>query len=85
MALAAELLPDLILCDVMMPRLDGYGVIDALKASERTSGIPCIFLSASADAADLEAGLARGAATYLTKPFTLSDLLETVRRHIPAK
>lgn len=82
-AVAHEASPDLVICDVLMPLKTGYEVIDALKASSTTAHIPCIFLSASADPADLEAGLARGAATYLTKPFSLAELLATVRHHLP--
>lgn len=82
-ALAREILPDLVVCDILMPRKTGLEVIDVLKASPETDKIPCIFLSASADEADLQAGLTRGAATYLTKPFTLSGLLATIRRFLP--
>lgn len=80
---ARELLPDLILCDVLMPRLNGFAVVEALKAFPETAQIPFVFLSASADPADLEAGLAQGASAYLTKPFILSELLQTIRKLLP--
>lgn len=82
LALARSALPDIILCDVMMPGLDGHGVLDGLRAQPETAGIPLIFVSASADAADLEAGLSRGAANYLTKPFTIRDVLDVLRAEL---
>ena len=80
--LAQTSAPDIILCDVMMPGLDGYGVLDGLRAQPATAGIPLIFVSASADAADLEAGLSRGAANYLTKPFTIRDVLDVLKTEL---
>lgn len=79
LALAKSELPDIIICDVMMPGLDGFGVLDAVLSDPTTSRIPFIFLSASADATDLVAGLSRGATTYITKPFKLGDVLAVVR------
>jgi CheY-like chemotaxis protein len=60
--------PDLILCDVMMPELDGYGVIAALQGDPETANIPFIFLTAKGEKPDIRAGMNLGADDYLTKP-----------------
>ncbi|MCU0516910.1 MAG: EAL domain-containing protein [Oscillatoria sp. Prado101] len=73
--LAREHRPDLIVCDIMMPELDGYGVLDALRADPATAAIPFIFLTAKADQGDLRFGMNLGADDYLTKPFRRSELL----------
>ncbi len=76
--------PDVILLDVMMPRMDGHELLRLLKASDKTSEIPVIFLSAKAQQKDVEAGLELGADGYLTKPFdsrTLSDEVEEIVRN----
>ena len=73
--LAQEHQPDLIVCDIMMPELDGYGVLEALRADPATAAIPFIFLTAKADQADLRFGMNLGADDYLTKPFRRSELL----------
>lgn len=71
-------LPDVILCDVMMPSLDGFGVLQALRADAATAAIPFVFLSASAEQSDLQNGLALGACHYVTKPFNLKSLLQVL-------
>jgi len=76
--LAQEHLPDLILCDVMMPELDGYGVLHILSKNSLTAGIPFIFLTAKAEKSDIRAGMSLGADDYITKPFDGSDLLSVV-------
>lgn len=76
--LAQEQLPDLILCDVMMPELDGYGVLTALRQNPATSGIPFIFTTAKASKTDLRQGMELGADDYLTKPFTADELLSAI-------
>lgn len=76
--LARTHLPDLILCDVMMPELDGYGVLTALRSEPATSAIPFIFLTAKADKTDLRQGMNLGADDYLTKPCTADELLEAI-------
>ncbi len=83
-------LPDLVLCDIMMPELDGYGVAEVLGRQAETSNIPLIFLTAKADAADFRKGLAKGAVDYLSKPFESHELLETIemrlkREHTPRR
>lgn len=80
LAIAKAELPALIICDVMMPELDGYGVLDGIRSDPATADIPFVFLSASADVCDLEAGLSRGATTYITKPFKLNEILDVVRK-----
>ncbi|HEY9824099.1 MAG TPA: response regulator [Stenomitos sp.] len=76
--LAKEHLPDLIICDIMMPVLDGYGVRNALFQDPATAMIPFIFLTAKADKVDVRLGMSLGADDYLTKPFTRDELLEAV-------
>ncbi len=70
--------PDLIICDVMMPELDGYGVLTALRQNVSTATIPLIFLTAKADKSDLRQGMELGADDYLTKPFTPAELLSAI-------
>jgi DNA-binding NarL/FixJ family response regulator len=70
--------PDLILCDVMMPELDGYGVLAALREEERTAIIPFIFLTAKGEKADLRAGMNLGADDYLAKPVSSEELVAAV-------
>lgn len=71
-------LPDLIICDIMMPGLDGYGVLEALRSHSQTASIPFIFLTAKASKADLRAGMNLGADDYLTKPFSRDELLGAI-------
>ena len=75
---ALEHLPDLIICDIMMPELDGYGVLTTLRREPLTALIPFIFLSAKADKTDLRQGMELGADDYLTKPFTGNELLNAI-------
>lgn len=74
--------PDLILCDVMMPELDGYGVIAALRADPETVSIPFIFLTAKGEKPDIRAGMNLGADDYLTKPVGKADLLAAIRSRL---
>jgi CRP/FNR family transcriptional regulator, polysaccharide utilization system transcription regulator len=70
--------PDLIICDIMMPEMDGYGVLHALSKNESTAGIPFIFLTAKAEKSDHRKGMEMGADDYLTKPFDDMELLNAV-------
>jgi CheY-like chemotaxis protein len=70
-ALAKKEKPDLILCDVMMPELDGYGVIAALRADPETVRVPLVFLTAKGEKPDIRAGMDMGADDYLTIGQTL--------------
>ena len=70
--------PDLIICDVMMPELDGYGVLYLLSRDKDTAGIPFIFLTAKAERADQRRGMELGADDYLTKPFEEDELIRAV-------
>jgi DNA-binding NarL/FixJ family response regulator len=74
--------PDLVLCDVMIPKLDGYGVIAALRASSETVAIPFIFLTAKGEKPEIRAGMNLGADDYLTKPVAKADLLAAVRSRL---
>lgn len=76
--LVNQLRPDLILCDIMMPELDGYGVLHILHAEPETATIPFIFLTALGDRKDLRKGMNLGADDYLTKPFESTDLLKMI-------
>src|SRR5262245_59016269 len=77
--LAVQLLPDLIICDVAMPGIDGFEVFELLSAQPSTAVLPFIFLSARAERADVRRGMTLGADDYLTKPFTRSELLDSIR------
>jgi len=76
---ARSVKPDLILCDVMMPELDGYGVLQALREDKATATIPFVFLTAKGEKTDLRAGMNLGADDYLTKPVTKDDLLAAIQ------
>jgi len=72
-------LPDLIICDVMMPELDGYVVLQQLRAHQPTATTPFIFLTAKGEKPDVRAGMNLGADDYLTKPAVKSELLAAIR------
>jgi CheY-like chemotaxis protein len=78
-SLARQHLPDLIFCDLKMPELDGYGVLSAIRDDQKTTAIPVVFVTASADKAARQLGMQRGAAAYMTKPFKRNEILDTVR------
>ncbi|MBD2459809.1 response regulator [Oscillatoria sp. FACHB-1407] len=75
---AQTLLPDLIICDVVMPKLDGFGVLQALRCNPKTASIPIVFLSAKADNADIRKAIDLGVDEYLVKPFTITTLVQTI-------
>ena len=81
----AQMLPDLILLDVMMPELDGFGTCKRLKADAQTRDIPVIFLTAKVDTEDIVQGFELGAVDYVTKPFNPAELLSRVSTHLELK
>lgn len=74
--------PDIILCDVMMPELDGFGVLKILNKNQKTFHIPFIFLTAKAEKVDFRKGMGLGADDYITKPFDDTELLEAVEMRL---
>ena len=76
---AASEKPDLILLDVMMPVMDGYGVLQKLKANQDTEPIPVIMLTVNGQPKDELSGIEAGATDYVTKPFARDELLDRVR------
>ena len=74
--------PDLVLCDIMMPGLDGHAVLAQLRADPSIAATPFIFLTARGEAPDVRAGMNRGADDYLSKPVAMSDLLTAIRTRL---
>ena len=70
--------PDLVICDIMMPELDGYGVLHLLRKNEATANVPFIFLTARTERADFRKGMEMGADDYITKPFDDIELLNAI-------
>lgn len=81
-AMAVEKTPDLIVCDIMMPELDGYGVLNKVSQDPKTMGIPFIFLTAKAEKSEMRRGMELGADDYLTKPFEDSELLAAIESRL---
>ncbi|MCF4100206.1 response regulator [Gillisia sp. M10.2A] len=79
---ALDFLPDIIVCDIMMPEMDGYGVLQELAANVKTKAIPFIFLSAKTEHKDIRKGMDLGADDYLTKPFEEEDLLSAIESRL---
>lgn len=80
--LAKEIKPDLIICDIMMPVLDGYGVLHILSKDPSTATIPFIFLTAKAEKSEMRKGMDLGADDYLTKPFEETELLNAIESRL---
>jgi CheY-like chemotaxis protein len=72
--------PDLVLLDIMMPRMDGYEACRQIRSHDETKEVPIVFLSARAQQSDIDKGRAYGVSDYLTKPFDPTDLLEVIER-----
>jgi DNA-binding NarL/FixJ family response regulator len=81
-AAARRHMPDLVLCDVMMPELDGHGVLQALQADASLARIPFIFLTAKGEKDDLRCGMDLGADDYLTKPVANADLVRAIETRL---
>ena len=79
---AKSILPDIIVCDIMMPELDGYGVLEALSKNSDTKYIPFIFLSAKTEHQDIRKGMNLGADDYITKPFSEDDLISAIESRL---
>jgi two-component system sensor histidine kinase/response regulator len=80
--LAKEHLPDLIICDIMMPELNGYHVLAEIRSQPATATIPFIFLTAMATSENLREGMRLGADDYLPKPFTITELMATIQSRL---
>ncbi len=83
--LAIKNTPDIVLCDIMMPELDGYGVLYMLNKYPETAAIPFIFLTAKAERVDLRKGMEMGADDYITKPFDDMELLTAIESRLKKK
>lgn len=79
---AQEELPDIIICDVMMPEIDGFGVLEELSKDSRTQFIPFIFLSAKTERSDIRKGMNLGADDYITKPFSEEELTSAIESRL---
>jgi CheY-like chemotaxis protein len=75
LAIVAEWAPDLVICDLMMPELDGYATLEALRAEPISATIPFLCLTARGERRDMRRAMELGADDYLTKPFTAAELL----------
>lgn len=80
--MARQEAPDLIICDIMMPEMDGYGVLEELRRDHYTANIPFIFLTAKTDRIDMRQGMVLGADDYLTKPFMVNELLDSIQSQL---
>jgi DNA-binding response OmpR family regulator len=76
--MALKINPDIILCDIMMPQLDGYGVLRGLSNNPKTTHVPFIYITAKTEKPDLRKGMDLGADDYLIKPFSGDDLLSMI-------
>lgn len=83
--LAREIMPDIILLDVMMPEMDGYEVCRILKSGFETESIPIIFITAKSSSEDIVRGFQEGGQDYVTKPFNHNELRARIRNHIDLK
>lgn len=81
-AMIKNYLPDLVLCDITMPDLDGYVVLRMVREDQMTNTIPFVFLTARTQSVDRNRGLAMGANAYLEKPFTIEGLFETINSFV---
>jgi DNA-binding LytR/AlgR family response regulator len=77
-----ELIPDMVLCDIMMPKVDGYEVFNQVKEILEKRMIPFVYLTAKSTLSDMRAGMSLGADDYITKPFRAKDLLQAVETRL---
>ena len=77
--------PDLVLCDILMPGIDGYAVLAALRGNPDTASLPFIFLTASANRNERDQAIARGADEYLVKPVRIAEVLAAIERVLQRK
>jgi DNA-binding response OmpR family regulator len=82
LSMVYEIVPDLILLDIVVPRLNGYLVCEAIKSSIDVSGIPVVAMSAKTQDTDIRKAFDAGACDYLSKPFTPRELMEKVQKYI---
>jgi YesN/AraC family two-component response regulator len=80
--LAKKEMPDIVICDIMMPEVDGYGVLEALSSDSNTLHIPFIFLSAKTEHKEIRRGMDLGADDYITKPFEENDLISAIESRL---
>ncbi len=80
--LAVKFLPDIILCDIMMPEFDGYWVLEQVRSNHELKDTPFIFLTAKVDRDDLRKGMELGADDYITKPFKISELIGAIEARL---
>lgn len=80
--MAKSQLPDIIICDIMMPEADGYSVLQALSINEQTMFIPFVFLSAKTERKDIRKGMNMGADDYITKPFSEDELISAIESRL---
>lgn len=82
---AEEQQPDIILCDIMMPGMNGYEVIKKLRSNPATSGIPFLYVTASVEKSEVKAAMDMGANGYVRKPFDISELISAINECLQAK
>ncbi|NWJ48598.1 MAG: response regulator [Chloroflexi bacterium] len=80
--MAQELQPDAIICDILLPKMDGFAILETLRQDKRFETTPFIILSAKAEKSSIKAGLELGADEYIIKPFSLDDLLKVLATHL---
>lgn len=83
--LALKNIPDIVLCDIMMPGMDGYGVFEMLHSNDATKAIPFIFITAKSERIDIRKGMEMGADDYLTKPFDDTELINAIESRLKKK
>lgn len=83
--LAIQYIPDLIICDIMMPDMDGYGVLQKIHSNKETSDIPFLFLTAKSSKVNIRKGMREGADDYLTKPYDVDELIDAVKIRLKRK